>query len=165
VEVRKLYSHIPETIRSKEKELGASKCRVANFVDFIGEGRGSQALTKALLETERKVTALEQEIDGLHRSRDKVFQAPPIEWIEERLSSLRALLEQRTEKSALVLRKLLGGIRLERAVPDSGKPHYVAHTAIDTLALLETPRSSENGSNSLRWWRRRESNPRPRMLP
>jgi len=163
-EVQKLYSHIPETIRLKEKELAANKCRVANFVDYIGEGRGSRALTKALLETERKVTVLETELQSLQRSEDKVFQAPPIEWIEERLANLRDVLEQQTQKSALVLRRLLGRIRLEPAVPETGRPYYVAHSSIDTLALIDESPGSDKGSNSLRWWRRRGSNPRPVML-
>jgi hypothetical protein len=39
-EVGKLYAHIPESIRLKETELAAEVRRLANFVDFIGEGRG-----------------------------------------------------------------------------------------------------------------------------
>src|SRR5690349_18809488 len=62
---------------------------MANFVDFIGEGRGSQALAKALVETERRVESLTAEVDGLRRSRDKVFRTPPVEWIHDRLSNLK----------------------------------------------------------------------------
>jgi excisionase family DNA binding protein len=60
-EVAKLYAHVPETVRTKEAELGAEERRLANFVDFIGEGRGSQALAKALVEAERRVEALREE--------------------------------------------------------------------------------------------------------
>ncbi|HEV2358382.1 MAG TPA: hypothetical protein VGZ23_12360 [bacterium] len=73
-EVGKLYAHIPESIRLKETELTAEERRLANFVDFIGEGRGSGTLAQALLETERKVEALKEELDGLRRNRDKIFQ-------------------------------------------------------------------------------------------
>ena len=38
---------IPETIRIKESELQAEERRLANFVEFIGEGRGSKALAEA----------------------------------------------------------------------------------------------------------------------
>ena len=62
-----LYAHIPETTRTKEAELDAEERRLANFVDFIGEGRGSQAFGKALVETERRVEALREELDGLRR--------------------------------------------------------------------------------------------------
>lgn len=41
-EVRRMYSDVPETIRLKEAELQADERRLANFVDFIGEGRGSR---------------------------------------------------------------------------------------------------------------------------
>ena len=81
-EVAKLHAYIPETVRTKEAELGAEERRLANFVDFIGEGRGSQALGKALVETERRVEALREELHGFRRGSEKVFQAPPIEWIE-----------------------------------------------------------------------------------
>jgi len=162
-EVRKLYSHIPETIRLKETERSTEERRLANFVEFVGEGRGSQALAKALVETERRVEALREELDSLRRSSEKVFQAPPVEWIEERLTQLKDLLERRTEQSALILRRLLGQIRLEPTRGDIGRSYYLARTSLDSLALVEPltePYSSDGGSNSLRWWRRRESNPR-----
>ena len=47
---------------------------------------------------------------------------------------------------------------------DIGRPYYTARTSLNTLALLDpltTDEVREDGSNSLRWWRRRESNPRP----
>lgn len=78
-EIGKLYAYIPETLRLKETELHAEERRLANFVDFIGEGRGSRTLAQVLVETERKVDALKVELEGLRRSRDKVFQAPPRE--------------------------------------------------------------------------------------
>jgi hypothetical protein len=43
----RLYAHIPEIVRVKETELVAEERRLANFVDFIGEGRGSQALGRS----------------------------------------------------------------------------------------------------------------------
>lgn len=164
-EVAKLYSDVPETIRLKETELVAEERRLANFLDFVGEGRGSRALAKALLETERRVEGLQAELSDLRRSRKKVFQAPPVEWIGERLDELQAVLERTTERSAPLLRRILGQIRLEPTQGDIGKRYYLANSSINALALIEKPPSedgSEGGSNSLRWWRRRESNPRPR---
>jgi len=166
-EVVRLYAHIPETVRVKETELGAEERRLANFVDFIGEGRGSQALGKALAETERRVEALREELDGLRRGREKVFQAPPAEWIEERLVGMQEVLERRTDRSGVLLRSLLGQIRLEPAQGEIGRPYYVARTSLDALALLAPPPGQgdpDGGSNSLRWWRRRESNPRQNLL-
>ncbi len=163
-EVRKLYAHVPETILLKESELSAEERRLENFIDFIGEGRGSQALAKALTETERKVEALREELGGLRRSGEKVFQAPPAEWIEERMEHLRDVLERRTGRSAIVLRGLLGKIRLEPTQGDIGRPYYVAKTSIDALAVLEPPNEEnrrDGGSNSSRWWSRSGSNRRP----
>jgi len=80
-EVARLYAHVPEMIRLKETEVSAEERRLANFLDFVGEGRGSQALAKALVETERRVEALREELEGLRRSSEKVFEAPPVEWI------------------------------------------------------------------------------------
>ncbi len=164
-EVKRLRSDLPETIRLKEAELAAEERRLANFLDFIGEGRGSKALGQALAETERKVLSLREDVDGLRCSREKVFRAPPIEWISERVSGLQDVLEARTGRSALILRELLGPIQLKPVPVDVGRPYYRAVTAIDALALVETPPEgspSEGGSNSLRKWRRWESNPRPR---
>jgi hypothetical protein len=141
-EVAKLSEHLPENIRAKETELGSEERRLANFLEFIGEGRGSQALAKALVETERRVEALREELEGLRRSRMKVFQLPPIEWIEERVSQAQEVLERRTEQSALLLRELLGPISLEPTTGDIGTPPGA-----------EPP---DGGSNSLRQWRRRE---------
>ncbi len=129
-----------------------------------GEGRRSQALAKALVETERRVDALREELDGLRRGREKVFRAPPAEWIQERLAGMQEVLERRTDGSPLLLYSLLGQIRLEPAQGEIGRPYYVARSSLDTLALLAplaSQDSPEAGSNSLQWWRRRESNPGP----
>ena len=90
-----------------------------NFVDFIGEGRGSQALAKALVETERRVEQLADEVEALRRGRDKIFRPPPIEWIKDRLINIQQVLEQRTARSTKTLRSLLGPIRLELVTPTS----------------------------------------------
>ena len=136
-EIAKLRSDLPDALKLKEAELSAEQRRLANFLDFIGEGRGSQALAKALVETERRVDALSDEVEGLRRSREKVFKRPPIEWINDRLEHLQDVLDQRTERSAQVLRQLLGPIRLELTAPDIGRPFYRAITSIVALALSE----------------------------
>jgi DNA invertase Pin-like site-specific DNA recombinase len=63
-EIANMRAELPDTLKLKEAELSAEARRVANFVDFIGEGRGSQALAKALVETERRVDALSQEVQA-----------------------------------------------------------------------------------------------------
>ena len=167
-EIGKLYAHIPETLRLKETELNAEQRRLANFVDFIGEGRGSRTLAQALLDTERKVDALKEELEGLRRSRDKVFQTPPREWVEERLTQLQDVLQRNPDRSGLILRSFLGPLRLDPTRGDIGRPYYTARTSLNTLALLDPLTEDEvreSGSNSFQWWRRRESNPRHWTYP
>jgi hypothetical protein len=79
----------------------------------LGEGRGSQTLAKALIETARRVDQLNEEVDSLRRSRDKIFPLPPIEWIKDRVNNIQQVLEQRTARSAQTLRSHFGPIRLE----------------------------------------------------
>ncbi len=72
----------------------------------------------------------------------------------------RALVGNLTMPSALLLRKLLGPIRMEPVMPDIGRPYYRALSNLDALAIVEIdPDSpdSEPGSTALRWWRRRQS--------
>ena len=122
-----------------------------------------KAPAKALADTEGRVERLREEVEGLQESRERVFKVPPIDWIKERLSKLEETLENQTEKSALVLREILGSICLEPVTDEAEKPFYRARTAIDTLALVETPLAAagaEGGSSGLRQWRRPELNRR-----
>ncbi len=107
-----LRSDLPDRLKLKEADLTAEERRLANFVDFISEGRGSQALAKALVETELRVDQLSDQVEALRRSREKIFR-PPIEWIKDRLTNIQQVLDQRTARSAHMLRNLLGPIRLE----------------------------------------------------
>ena len=120
---------------------------------------------KKLRWTERKVGALKEELESLHRCRGKVFQVPPIEWIQERLTKLKEILERNSDRSGLLLRKLLGPLRLQpTCVGDTDRSFYKATTSLNTLALLDPlmeGEERESGSNSLQWWSRWDSNPRP----
>jgi hypothetical protein len=148
-EIAKLRADLPDTLKLKEAELTAEQRRLANFVDFIGEGRGSQALARALVETERRVDALTDEVDSLSRSREKVFRPPPIEWIKDRVSKLQDVLEQRTARSAQALRNILGPITMELVTPDIGRPFYRAGSNIDALALTESPPGGAEGGSRI----------------
>ena len=167
-EVEKTSIEAPETISLREAEFGAEERRVANFVEFIAEGRGSRALADELLASEKRVEALRAELNVLRRSRERVLAMPPREWIKERITTIQPILERRTERSALILRKLLGTIRMEAVTPDVGRPYYRARTKLDVLVVLDEnlgtkSKDSDPGSNSSQWWRRRESNPRPKV--
>ena len=151
--------------------------RVSNLVEVVAEGRGTRSVTDALFASESQVESLEAEIDVLQRSLTDSFQIPPRVWIEERIRDFQKTLELNTGLSALILRKVLGRIRLEVIVPELGHPNYVAHTRLDIVELLDTRtnnfRADPNharppadrtggGSNALRLWRRGELNPRPK---
>jgi hypothetical protein len=77
---------------------------------------------------------------------------PPVEWVRERLSNVQSVPEQRTARSAQMLRNLLGPIELELQTPDIGRPFYRAVTTLDALALVvePPPAGAEGGSNTLR---------------
>ena len=161
-EIARTTATAPETLRAKQTEFEQEERRLANFIEFVADGRGSKALAQALVVTERKVDELRAELDVLRRSREAVLEPPPLVWLEERIARVQEVLERRTAQSAVLLGKLLGQIRLERVTPEVGRPYYRATTNLDVLALVEAEPvsdSSETGSNALRWWRRRESNP------
>lgn len=105
--------------------------------EFVGEGRGSRALAQALEAAERDAASLRAEIKGLDRSRESPFESPPVAWIQERLTTLQAVLEQRTEAAALLLRRLLGRIQMEPVRPEIGRPFYRAVSTLDMLAIIE----------------------------
>ena len=100
--------------------------------------------------------ALKEEVESLRRCRGKVFQVPPLEWIQERLTKLKDILERNSERSGLLLRKLLGPLRLEpTCAADNERPFYKATTSLNTLALVDPLMEGEERggrSNSLQWW-------------
>jgi hypothetical protein len=138
--------------------IRAEQRRVAHFIDFIAEGRGSRALAEALAAAERRADELQADLEALRRSREAVPEMPPRAWIEERVATLQELLERRTTQSALLLRNLLGTVRLECCRGDLGKPCYRAKSTLQPLALLESTELAvpgppgDSGSNTLRWW-------------
>ncbi|MBI4341721.1 MAG: hypothetical protein HY598_05510 [Candidatus Omnitrophica bacterium] len=86
-----------------------------------------------------------------------------MEWIALRLERLREMLNRNAGAAAQALKELLGTIRLEpitdqeadpyHVMGEEGytfKPYYVAHTKINTLALLD----EHQGANWSRWWTR-----------
>ena len=80
-------------------------------------------------------------------------------WVEARCLQLGPLLQERTMRSALLLRELLGPITLTPVVPVAGRPSYVARTKFDTLKLLENldpDGGPDPGATSIGWWTRSE---------
>src|SRR5262249_13908958 len=132
-EIRRLLTGGDDDLQLKRAELEAEERRVTNFIEFIAKGRGSRALAEALRASERKVEALRCEIDQIERHRSIAFEPPPRPWIDERLVYIHELLERRTERSALLLRRFLAPMRLSPVKVDVGRPHYQVTSAIDPL--------------------------------
>ena len=130
---------------------------------FSTSGRGSRALGEALAASERRVGELRGELEALRRSQETVFQAPPLAWIEERVATFQEVLERRNERSALLLRKLLGTVNMVPIRGDIGPPYYRATSTLQTLALLEPPPESSRVLE--RSWRLRERCPATRWTP
>ncbi len=140
-------------------------------MNFIRVGNFSKTVSEALNEAEKKNGELEQEIAALEFQRENNFKSPPKEWIEHRLEKLDETLNKDTVASSLALKELLSPITLEPVLTKEAdfyrlfdgrdrefKPYYVAHTKINTLALLD---QQDQGANWYQWWRCGESNPGP----
>jgi DNA invertase Pin-like site-specific DNA recombinase len=101
----------------KEAELRSEERRVANFLEFVGSGHGSVALMGALRDAERRRDALKVQVQALRRDVRVKREGKPGETATERLD---AFLARRTEASALLLRGLVGAIRLDPFKPKKG---------------------------------------------
>ena len=165
-EIQKQFSHIPEDIRLKKIELNKMETRVHRFVEFIAEAKATASIATALEDAEETVKKLKMEIGSLEQTKNDAFEPPPVEWIDHRIKQVQDVLESKTEKSALLLRKLFGKITLTPRLPDIGKPYYHAKSKFKSFALLENKPvlKQEKGSNWCHWWRCGELNPGPQTI-
>ena len=172
--VEKLISRglnkIPEEIRKKKSQYKKILSEIQNYLNYIKIGNFSTSVSEALKDAENKGEVLKKEIDLLLYQKQNKFTSPPKEWIKHRLEKLRDTLNKNTTSSSLAPKELLGGISLEPItdrksdfyyIVSNGdikfKPYYIAHTNIQTLALLD---DKYKGSNWYHWRRGRDSNPR-----
>ena len=159
-EVKRLHAHLPEETELKRAALAAEERRIANYIAFIGDGKATHALGEALGAAEQRATA--QELQDLDTSAGELFKGSTDRMgVAERLGKPQEVLERETPRSALILRRILGPIRLVPVTPQVGKPYSQSETTLQVLDLLEAP---EGGSNWSQWWRWRVSNPRPETL-
>ena len=151
-EIQKQFSHIPEEIRFKKMELNKTETRIHRFVEFIAQARATASIATALEDAEETAKKLTEDLKSLEQTKDEAFTPPPVEWIGHKIGEVQKVLEQKTEKSALLLRKLVGKITLTPTIPDIGKPYYQAKSKLKTFALLEKRSDSDKGSNWCQWW-------------
>ncbi|MCK5306885.1 MAG: recombinase family protein [Candidatus Omnitrophica bacterium] len=163
-------NEVPELVKKKKSQYDKASIELQNYLNYIKMGNFSKAVSGALKEAETKTENLKAEIESLEFQKQNNFKSPPKEWIKHRLENLHETLDKNTISSALALKEILGTIQLE-PVSDRNedidciinnrkdfKPYYIAHTKVQTLALLD---DKDKGSNWSRWWRRGESNPGP----
>ncbi|GAM10053.1 recombinase [Geobacter sp. OR-1] len=177
--VKEMCSTVPEEIVVKKTELSKLDKVIHNLVKFISDGRSSKSIADSLQVSEERKEVLSTELVILEATHMKVFKAPPIEWITDRVSNIKEVLEEKTEQSALLIRKLMGQIRLKPVTPDIGRAYLVAISKFQPLALFEEKRPSpkkerplsltsdtdwDGGTNARSWWRCRESNPGPKVI-
>ncbi len=164
------FAYIPDELRLKQKELQNTETRIHNFIEFVAQGRATSALINALKQEENKADQLRIDIKSLQAASENVFEPPTVTWIQNRLADLQQLLEQRTEQSALAIRRLTGPITLTPRNPKQGRKHFYATCKIKSFALLEPDPPApaipgglsppeDKGSNSYMWWRIGGSNP------
>ncbi len=168
------FNEVPELVKKKKVQFEKIQQEIQNYLNFIKIGNLSKAVSEALTDAERRNEELKQEVNSLEFQKENSFKTPPKEWINHRLENLRDTLNKNTVSSALALKELLGSITLEPVLTKDAdlyqlfegdekdfKPHYVAHSKIRTLALLDDERK---GSNWLQWRRDWDSNPGTRLL-
>ncbi len=154
-------------IKKKNSQYEKLLSEIQNYLNFVKVGNFSKAVSEALKEAERKSDNLKEEIKSLEFQKENSFKSPPKEWIDHRLERLHEILSKNTVSSTLALKEVLGTIQLEPISDEESdfyyiisngekkfKPYYVAHTKIQTLALLDDRYKS---SNWLQWRRGRDS--------
>ncbi|MDP2913072.1 MAG: recombinase family protein, partial [Candidatus Omnitrophota bacterium] len=173
--ISKNLNGVPEELKKKRLQHERLASEIRHYLDYVKVGNFSKAVSDALREAEAKSEELKVEMGSLEFQKKDSFKAPPKEWISHRLERLRETLNKNTVTSALALKELLGDTYLEPVVEkelrpkdiiegpeiasgpsaprnDGGfRPYYVAHTKIQTLALLD---DEHKGSNWYCWRRR-----------
>ncbi len=161
--IAKGLSEVPELIKKRKAQYEKLMSEIRNYLNFVKIGNFSKAVSEALKEAEKKSDDLKEEIKSLEFQKQNTFESPPKEWINHRLENLHETLNKNTVSSALALKEVLGTIQLEPVsnkesdfyqILNNGekrfKPYYIAHTKIQTLALLD---NRYKGSNWLHWRR------------
>ena len=143
--VKQQFAHLPEDIRLKKRALDREETRIKRFVDFIASAKATASIATALKKSESKAATLKVELQSLEKSKGELFEPPPREWLIHRIADIQQVLEEKTTKSALLLRKLTGKIALTPVRPDIGKPYYHAKSRLKSFAVLKAP--SQKGSN------------------
>ena len=164
--IAKTMNEVPAEVKQKKAQMEKIQTELQNLLGFIKAGNFSKLVSEAIVDAEGHQENLKGEIQALDYQRTNAFKAPAKEWIEFRLERFQETLNKNTKASALALKELLGTIELEPIQSDpivengcviESKPYYLAHSNIETLALLD---EKHKGTNWYLLRRRWDSNPR-----
>jgi site-specific DNA recombinase len=166
----KILNTVPEQLKLNRSKIEKIQAEIQNYMNFIKAGNFSKTVADALADAEKRDGDLKHENESLEFQNNNNFKAPPTEWLKNRLEGFSDTLNKGTVLSAQALKELLGPVSLEPVLSKEAdfyhlfeghekdfKPYYVAHTKIETLALLD---DEHKGSNWYQWRRRRDSNSR-----
>lgn len=158
--VAKTLNEVPEDFRQKKALHEKVQAELQNLLNFVKAGNFSKVVAEAITDAENRGEKLKGEMQALDFQKKNAFKAPPKEWIEHRLEKFYETLNKNPTSAALALKELLGTIELEpvqgEVMVENGriiesKSYYVAHTTIQTLALLD---EETKGSNWLHYRKR-----------
>ncbi len=164
--IAKTLNEVPEEIKQKKAQMEKIQTELQNLLNFIKAGNFSKLVSEAIVDAENRQGKLQGEIQAMDFQRTNAFKAPAKEWIEFRLERFQETLNKNTKASALALKEILGTIEFEpvqsNPIIENGcviesRPYYLAHSNIETLALLD---EKHKGTNWYLLRKRRDSNPR-----
>ncbi len=145
-EIAKTLNEVPEELKQKRAQHEKIQSELQNLLNFIKIGNFSKVVSDALTDAESRSDRLKYDMQALEFQRSNAFKAPAKEWVEFRLENLFETLNKNTKALALALKYLFGTIELE-AIPGEcviecgnliqNRAHYMAHSTIDSLALLD----------------------------
>ncbi len=136
-EIARLRSNLPEALELKQAELDAEQRRLANFIDLVGEGRGSQALAKALVETERRAKRLPRRSTRSKRDtrRSSATNRPPVR------RAVRILCRGGDGGNRTRVRGRVDGGVYERSRRSELRPRLASPAGLSSASSLSVPGS------------------------
>jgi len=162
--IRSYKGDVPEKLQEIQRELRKVNTEINNYAESIRQGSMSKTIIQRLDDAEVTKGRLDREVDALEKAKANMFTAPSKELIERQVKKLKSMLKDKPEEAAQILRRLFGRIVFHPVYPEGEKPYYRLTSKVQTLALLKEDEGSSIRSNTVHWWRRRESNPRPKTL-
>lgn len=160
IEVKRLHAELPETLRTTHPKLDLAERRVANFIAFIDDGKGTHALGQALETSETELEQLRGELAALEAMATGGLHAAACRMDRRANAAAWGVAWPPDHALCAGAAPHPGPARLRPVRPEVGRPHYQIETALEVLDLLdvasEEAETSEGGSNWYQQWRRGE---------